>query len=450
MENRESDKEISSPYAWQLLEVNFSNGMSLKAATWNIHNQYHADITNSRIKYNNPFHVIEKLADYEIRKRKQLQQLERFMQQHLDVIFLQEPDWVVVDMTATKQFLYVEFKQSIEKHQWTMIRSPTKNHMNLVTLINQKTLTYSYEQLPQGCFWNYQLNQFCGLRIDVKRKGFSQPLALINIHFTSPPSQYDNILSYQENCIQKNLACIIGGQVAYDKPPSLFSVNDHTSLYRSSEGFVTCRPPKRGSIFHGFFVNPYLNGQVSLCDLGSMDFDEDIQGSIIYDTQARQITHHSQISMPWQSDWDLYQMSQNNLKTANRLNFERWFSLSRDLFDKLIQEPFYIPSVFCLQLVENYYKYALFNRYHLFKAAYQGKQGDQAKRKILDQLLEKLKNIYSSEELKQFEKEFKTQDNYKILITSQGLFSRIFNLQTDSYQAVTQMFDIKQKTLKTI
>ncbi len=95
-----------------------------------------------------------------------------------------------------------------------------------------------------------------------------------------------------------------------------------------------------------------------------------------------------------------------------------------------------------LKPVKNYYRFTGDHRFHLFSVEYEGKKGDQAKAAILNQLSQDISKHQSKESLAAFKATTMSDqsEEFKLLNTGTGFFTRVFGLKTDSVVALENMF----------
>ncbi len=110
------------------------------------------------------------------------------------------------------------------------------------------------------------------------------------------------------------------------------------------------------------------------------------------------------------------------------------------------------PLSFNTRLKQYYHYYnedSVKNRLHLFpaKKAFSNLAGDRLKSRILQDIHKKIDTCENEEALKTIIDDFKKSDNYKILHTSQGIFSWFFSVKTSSIWAFELMCNDKKREL---
>lgn len=87
------------------------------------------------------------------------------------------------------------------------------------------------------------------------------------------------------------------------------------------------------------------------------------------------------------------------------------------------------------------------SKFKNLKEQFQDLKGDYLKSKILENLKSRIENVSSKDELKELKKEIMSSDEYKVLNTGQGLFTKITGIKTSSVKALDAMINEQEQNL---
>lgn len=442
----------TSDHAWRSISVEFvdqSNNKTpaIQGTTWNMQMRCVSKETARRrladpkkAHTNNPLNIDETPEEFFIRKNEQLRELEAFILNKQDFIFLQEPDWIY-DAQLRKMY-----QTMLHKHGWAMISTtdlkriePDLNaqYQPLVTLYNTKRLTPDPKHPSAGRFESEAVHgKFRALQTNFIDQKTKKPIALVNLHLEYGVDYRNRMLALQQAMVKKDLPCIMGGDTNNVQNLNLSTmIGDwHAATNIGPDGNLGLTTAHRGEqlpgkkplqkAYDGFFVNPGRKSSAIITETGGMRFNQLEDGLVEYQPYIpTHPIHQSQIGQPWQPA----RKGVDNLPNANPANHQR-----------------------LLKPINNYYEYTQSNRYHLFNARYNGKKGDPAKTAILKTLAARINACQDVLSLDQIKADFLSSNEYKILSTGQGLATKIFRLKTSSVKAVEQMFHDAYSNLNTL
>lgn len=402
---------------------------------------------------NNPMDVDEAPSDYFARKEQQIIELENIMNNGNSFIFLQETDWL------NHPKLKEKFEAMFARKRWQMTATPGPEYQQLVTLTDMRKFDVNLRNLPEGRFKSDKSDKFRGFQTDFIDVDTQRPLSLVNLHLEYGHDYSKEMLALQTQFVNEDVPCIMGGDtnnVTLTLPTMIIDWNAATNISLDGNGGLTTvhapgiqgRPPIQKA-YDGFFVNPGKYTYAQITEMAGMRFNDLGNGQVAYVPylpNPKHAHHTTDVGKPW-----MKRKALEGAAAAAPARVQPRAPMAAAPAPVQPRAPMAAAPTppaamgpqhhqIHLQPVRNYYGFAGTNRFHLFAVRHNNQVGDQAKATILNGLLQRINQCQSTADLTRLEGVFKSEQGYQVIITGQGLATKILGLQTDSAKAVEQMF----------